>query len=188
MEYNINSSFNSHISLIEELKKNSQSFIEESSKLIINTILSKNNIFWCGNGGSASDALHLSAEFNGKFINDRIPLNSTCLNSNISVLTCISNDYDFADVFSRQLEANAQKNDLLISFTTSGNSMNIVKALKCANKKEINSISFLGKDGGLVKGFSTFEYIVKSNITARIQEAHILLGHIICEIVDKKFI
>ena len=131
--------------------------------------------------------MHLSAEFNGKFINDRIPLNSTCLNSNISVLTCISNDYDFADVFSRQLEANAQKNDLLISFTTSGNSMNIVKALECANKRD-KLYFFLGKDGGLVKGFSTFEYIVKSNITARIQEAHILLGHIICEIVDQKFI
>lgn len=188
MEDNINNSFKSHITLIDEIKKNSHLFIQKSSKLIIDTINSKNNIFWCGNGGSASDAMHLSAEFNGKFINDRHPLNSTCLNSNISVLTCISNDYDFSDVFSRQLEANGQNNDLLISFTTSGNSSNIFNAVKCANKKNINSISFLGKDGGLVSGYSTIEYIVKSNTTARIQEAHILLGHIICEIVDKQFI
>ena len=189
MEYNINSSFNSHISLIEELKKNSQSFIEESSKLIINTILSKNNIFWCGNGGSASQANHLSAELIGGMYKNKInPFNSICLNVDTAFLTAWSNDDSFENIFSRQLQANGKKGDTLVGLSTSGNSNNINNAAAYAKTSGIKVISLTGNDGGKLKRISDININVASSSTQRIQEMHILIGHIICDLIEKNHI
>ena len=172
------------ISKIEDNK------IEAIAKMLSKLRSNKGRLFIMGVGGSSANASHAVNDFR-KLCN----IETYCLTDNISELTARTNDDGWDSTFEGYLKnCNLKPKDVLMTFSVGGGnvkkkiSMNIVKALKCANKKEINSISFLGKDGGLVKGFSTFEYIVKSNITARIQEAHILLGHIICEIVDKKFI
>ncbi len=149
--------------------------------------LSKNKkIMWCGNGGSATDAMHLSGELVGRFNKDRKSLKSICLSSDTSNLTCISNDYGYEKVFSRQIEGLGDKGDVLICLSTSGKSKNILSALKVAKNLEIFTISFLGKNGGDSKGLSDLEIIIPSNTTARIQEMHLFIGHIICDLIEEK--
>jgi D-sedoheptulose 7-phosphate isomerase len=143
-------------------------------------------IFICGNGGSASDAQHLAAEFIGRFTIDRKPLPAICLNTDTSAITCISNDYSFDEVFSRQLQGLASSNDVLIVFSTSGNSVNILKVCIKARELKIPCIGFLGKGGGKVKNYCDYPMIVPSNSTARIQEAHIFLAHYLCGEIEKR--
>ena len=151
-----------------------------------NCIKNKGTVFWCGNGGSASDSLHLSAELIGRLNKNRRPLASISLSGNPSTLTCISNDFGYNKVFSRQVEALGKKNDVLVAISTSGNSLNILDAIKMAKKKKMKIISLLGKSGGKSKGLSNINIIIPSNSTARIQEMHILIGHIICDLTEKK--
>jgi len=168
-------------------------FSEEDSEkfdkivqVVYSTLDSKKCVFWCGNGGSAAESLHLAAEFVGRFKNDRSPLPSISLNSDISVLTAISNDYGFEKVFARQLEALGEKGDTLILLTTSGDSPNIIEAIKMADALRVNTIAFLGKSGGKALNLVSDSIIIDSFDTARIQEMHLLLGHTICEYVDIK--
>lgn len=164
--------------------------VNRAINLISKTLKKKNKILICGNGGSAADAQHLSAEFLVRLrphINRRpYPVISLALDT--STITACANDYDFKYLFSRNLEALAKKGDLLICITTSGNSKNIIEALKMAKKLKINTLSFLGKDGGLAKKYSKNNIIIDSKNTARIQEMHIFLGHFIFESVENTLI
>ena len=163
--------------------KKCQTFAEK-----IYQCLSKDHkLIWCGNGGSATDCMHLSGEFIGRYKFDRKSLASISLSSDISVLTCVANDYSYEDVFSRQISSLGKKGDLLICLSTSGDSENIVKAINEAHKKGIEVICFLGKKGGKASKLVKERIIVESNSTARIQEIHLMIGHIIVELVENMF-
>ena len=156
-----------------------------ASYLVVETLRAGNKLLVCGNGGSAADAAHMTTEFVCRFDGDRRPYPAMCLSSHGGDLTAIGNDYAFVDIFARQVEAFAQPGDLLIVFSTSGNSENVVRALQAASKNHIESIAFLGRDGGRCAGLATIELIVRSDNTARIQEAQKLLLHTICEMAEE---
>ena len=182
----IGNHFYEHQSILTETENKLSQQINYIAKEVSETILNDGTIFFCGNGGSASDSQHLAAEFIGRFKNERKPLRAISLTSDTSVLTCISNDFGFDNIFSRQIEALGKKNDLLIAISTSGKSRNVEKALKQAKKNGLKSIAFLGKDGGIAKTIADISLIIPSYSTARIQEMHIFVGHIICDLVEKE--
>lgn len=152
--------------------------------IISDALLSGNKLMACGNGGSAADASHLTTEFVCRFNQDRRPYPAISLASQGGDLTAIGNDYEFNEVFSRQVEAFGKPGDILIAFTTSGRSPNVRRALVVARDLKIKSIAFLGKDGGTCAGLADIELLVTSGITARIQEGHQFLFHTICEMVE----
>ena len=186
MEKSVELNFREHKNVLTYTFSKLEKNIINASDLICRALTKKNLILWCGNGGSASDSMHLSAEFIGRFNKKRKSLNSISLASNSPALTCISNDFGYKNVFSRQIEGLGKKNDVLIVFSTSGNSENILMALKKAKKQKMKTIAFLGKKGGRCKGLSDIDLIVPSQSTARIQEMHILIGHTLCDLVEKK--
>ena len=161
--------------------------IEEASKIVIDTLKSGNKVLLCGNGGSASDAQHISAELTGRYKTERKALSAIALNTDSSAMTAISNDYGYDRVFDRQVEALARDGDLLIAISTSGNSMNILSALAVAKLLGCRTIGLSGKDGGDMNRLSHLNLVVPSDDTPRIQEMHILIGHIICQAVDDAF-
>jgi D-sedoheptulose 7-phosphate isomerase len=142
-------------------------------------------VMFCGNGGSAADAQHLAAEFTGRFIQDRPPLAAMALSTDTSALTCISNDYSFADVFERQLRALGKRGDALVAISTSGNSLNVLKAAQTAREMGVAVVGLLGRDGGALKALCDVALVVPSASTARIQEMHILIGHTLCGAVEQ---
>ena len=158
--------------------------VEQAVSFCFETIANGNTIFFCGNGGSAADAQHIAAELTGKFKNDRKPLKGIVLGSNFSSLTAIGNDYSFDDVFSRELNGLGKKGDLLIAYSTSGNSKNIIKALEVSKKLNINSILMVGKNGNQAASFADIVISIPSGVTARIQEAHITIGHALMEYLE----
>jgi D-sedoheptulose 7-phosphate isomerase len=143
-------------------------------------------IIFCGNGGSAADCQHLAAEFVGRFINDRPALPAIALTTDSSILTAVGNDYGFDQIFSRQLEALANKDDVLITISTSGNSRNIINALATGKNLKCFNILMSGREGGDAKKIADLSLIVKSDVTAHIQESHIFLGHLLCKCVEQK--
>ena len=157
--------------------------IEEIINNIKEVLLKGNKVIFAGNGGSFADSIHLTAEFVSKFNFDRKPLSAIALGANNSIITSIGNDYSFEDIFSRELDALAREGDLLIAISTSGNSKNIIKVIQKAQAKGITVYCLTGEKGGVVAKICTC-LRVPSNTTARIQEAHITNGHIICEIVE----
>ena len=180
-------SINNHFNLKKMMNKYSDK-IQEVSQIISDSVLDGGCIYWCGNGGSAADAQHLAAELVGRFEKERRPIKSISLNTDTSVLTALSNDYSYENVFSRQLEALASTGDILVVFSTSGNSKNIIKVLKQSKAMGITSVAILGNKGGRAKKFSDFDLSLPLKDTARIQEMHILIGHIISSIVEKNCI
>lgn len=149
--------------------------------------LSSNHRIWlCGNGGSAADAQHIAAELSGRFYIDRIALPVEALHVNSSYLTAVANDYGFDDVYSRMVEGIGQEGDILMALSTSGNSKNIINAIHAAKNKNMKAIGLTGQSGGKMKDICDILIHVPSDITPRIQEAHILIGHIICEIVEER--
>lgn len=161
--------------------------ILQGSAILIQTLQAGGKVLTCGNGGSAADALHLAEELVGKFLKPRRSLPAICLAADPTLLTCIANDFGFDHLFSRQIEGLGKTEDVLVVFSTSGNSTNIQGALEAARAKGMKSIALLGKDGGKVRGLATLEIIVPSNTTARIQEAHTLVLHMWLESVEKQF-
>ena len=145
-----------------------------------------NKIMIFGNGGSAADAQHLAAEFVNRFMIERPPLAAMALSTDTSVITSIGNDYDYAEIFSKQIRALGQEGDVAWGISTSGNSPNVVKALETAKKMGLVCIGLTGKDGGAIAGIVDHSLKVSSNSTPRIQETHITVGHVICEMVDFK--
>lgn len=164
----------------KDLLKTVDNIIEE----IVKAFKNKRQVLLCGNGGSAADAQHIAAEFTGRFYVDRIPLNAEALHCNTSYLTAVANDYSFDDIYSRLVKAKGAKGDILIGISTSGNSKNIINALETANELEMITIGMTGKAGGIIKDKCKYLLNIPSDNTPRIQEAHILIGHIICEIAE----
>jgi D-sedoheptulose 7-phosphate isomerase len=158
--------------------------INEASELIAKAFATGNKLMLCGNGGSAADSQHIAAEMTGRFIKDRKPLPAIALTTDTSVLTCIANDYSFEDVFARQIAALGRADDVLIAISTSGNSGNVIKAMHVAKELDIKLIALSGRDGGEMKAIADLSIIVPSRTTARIQEAHIFIGHVICGSVE----
>ena len=141
---------------------------------------------FCGNGGSAADAQHLAAEFSGRFYKNRRALPSDALHCNSSYLTAVANDYSYDEIYARLVDGTMVKGDVLIGLSTSGNSANIVKAFEVAQAKGISTIGFTGATGGAMKALSNHLINIPSTITPRIQESHILVGHIMCELVEQQ--
>jgi D-sedoheptulose 7-phosphate isomerase len=191
MKQNINSAlldivFSEHADVLKKTQEQISKNIQISADMIANSLKSSGTIFWCGNGGSAADSQHIAAEFVGRFKKDRRPLRSIALTTDTSVLTCVANDYSYEEIFSRQLNALGRDGDVLVAITTSGQSENIKQALIQARKMGIKTIGLLGKNGGICKDYSDVSLIVPSDTTARIQEAHILIEHLLCELVEQK--
>lgn len=160
--------------------------IQEASDAITAALRNGNKIFFCGNGGSAADAQHLTAEFTGRFLKERTPLAAICLNTNVSSLTAIGNDYGYDDVFLRPMIALAKKGDVLVGISTSGNSKNILKTFEYARQNGVLTIALTGKTGGEMKELADILLNVPSGATPRVQEAHITIGHAICELVEEE--
>ncbi len=160
--------------------------IEEVGAAAAASLRSGGKIIFAGNGGSFADSIHLSAEFVARFQIERQPLASIALGANSSTLTAVSNDYSFDDIFSRELSALGNDNDLFIGISTSGNSENVIRAIHKAKEIGLKNYCLTGKSGGLLAGLADC-LCVPSNITARVQESHILIGHIICELVEEGY-
>ncbi len=160
--------------------------IVQSIDVIESAFKQHNKVWFCGNGGSAADAQHLAAEFSGRFYKNRKALPAEALHCNSSYLTAVANDYSFDVVYSRLIEGIGKAGDVLIAISTSGNSANIINAIESANKMDITTIGFTGETGGKMKEISNILINVPSTTTPRIQESHILIGHIICEIVEAR--
>ncbi|HSV89181.1 MAG TPA: SIS domain-containing protein [Bacteroidales bacterium] len=153
--------------------------------ILVMAYRNENKVLFCGNGGSAADAQHLAAELSGRYYFDRQPLNAEALHVNTSFLTAVSNDYSFEKAYERLVFAWGKKDDVLMAFSTSGNSPNIVNALQAAKKLGMHTVGFTGKEGGTINPLCDLLFKVPSTDTPRIQEVHIMLGHIICENVEK---
>jgi D-sedoheptulose 7-phosphate isomerase len=154
---------------------------------IVNAFKGGNRVYFAGNGGSAADAQHLAAEFSGRFYTDRLALPAEALHCNTSYLTAVANDYSFDEVYARLIHGIAHPGDVLVGLSTSGNSGNIIKAFEAARQKKVITIGFTGETGGKLKPLCDFLFNIPSTDTPRIQEAHILLGHIVCELVERDF-
>ena len=179
----INNSLKHHSDVLQLIDK---STIVNSANIIQHAINQGKTIFWCGNGGSASQANHLSAELIGGMYQKKInPFKSICLNVDTAFITAWSNDDSFDNIFVRQLEALSTSGDILIGLSTSGNSSNVVKAAQFAHSNKIKVISLTGNDGGSLKKHSDININIPTNSTQRIQEIHILIGHILCDIVEQ---
>lgn len=158
--------------------------IEQTGQLIIERLRQGTTVFACGNGGSATDSMHLCEELVGRYRGNRRPLPAVSLNTDSSVLTCIGNDYGFDAIFSRQIEALGKKDDILVGFSTSGNSENIALAFEAAKKNGVTTILLSGKDGGKIKALADYSIIIPSDNTARIQELHTFILHAWLELVE----
>jgi D-sedoheptulose 7-phosphate isomerase len=160
--------------------------LKRAAKLVLQSLTSGHKLLVCGNGGSASDATHLATEFLCRFREDRRPYPAISLTTNGEFMTAVCNDYHADEIFARQVWGLGERGDVLIAFTSSGKSRNVLRALEEANRKKVKSICFLGRDGGFTKGVATLDLVVPGTSTARIQEGHKLLFHVLCETVDLK--
>src|SRR5215469_17863143 len=160
--------------------------LQKAAQLVAQCLISGRKLLICGNGGSASDSTHLATEFLCRFRDDRRPYPAISLPANGEYMTAVCNDYSADEIFARQIWGLGEKGDVLIAFTTSGKSKNVLRALEEAKRKGLQSICFLGRDGGFTKGVATIDLLVPGNATVRIQEGHKLLMHVLCEIVEKK--
>ncbi len=158
--------------------------IETVAGTCMDALKKGNQVLFCGNGGSAADAQHLAAEFSGRYYFDRPPLNAEALHVNTSYLTAVANDYSFDEVYARLVKAKGRKGDVLFALTTSGNSENVIRAMVQARELEMTVVALTGKGGGKARELAHHLFDVSSKDTPRIQEAHILIGHIICELIE----
>lgn len=173
-----------HLELFANLKS-LDAAVAVAAEIATFSLSEGHKLMFCGNGGSAADSQHLAAELTGRFIIDRKPLAALSLSTDTSALTCISNDYTFADVFERQVRGLGQMGDCLIGISTSGNSENVIRAVGAAREMGIRTIGLLGRDGGSLRSMCDVSIIVPSTSTARIQEAHIMIGHTLCGNIEQ---
>ena len=166
----------------DNLKANIQQIVAES----VTAFQSDKKMLFCGNGGSASDAQHIAAELSGKFYADRPPLYAEALHVNPSFMTAVANDYGYEATFSRMVEAAGKKGDILVGISTSGNSPNVVKAIQKAKELGMKTVGFTGKNGGAMRDICDIMICIPSKDTPRVQEAHILVGHIICQLIEQE--
>jgi D-sedoheptulose 7-phosphate isomerase len=161
--------------------------IEEVVVIMVDALKKGNRLYFCGNGGSAADAQHLAAEFSGRFYLNRKALPAEALHCNTSYLTAVANDYSFDIIYARLVQGIANEGDILVGLSTSGNSPNIVKAFEVAKEMGVVTVGFTGMAGGVLKNLSDYLFNVPGTDTPRIQECHILIGHIICQLVEERF-
>jgi D-sedoheptulose 7-phosphate isomerase len=161
--------------------------VDEVASLMVKALKQGNRIYFCGNGGSAADAQHLAAEFSGRFYVDRDALPAEALHCNTSYITAVGNDYGYDLVYARLIKGIGTKGDFLVGLSTSGNSINIIKAFEVAREKGIITVGFTGESGGKMKGLCDYLLNVPSSDTPRIQESHIMLGHIVCQLVEEQY-
>ena len=161
--------------------------VDEVASLMVKALKQGNRIYFCGNGGSAADAQHLAAEFSGRFYVDRDALPAEALHCNTSYITAVGNDYGYDLVYARLIKGIGTKGDFLVGLSTSGNSINIIKAFEVAREKGIITVGFTGESGGQMKGLCDYLLNVPSSDTPRIQESHIMLGHIVCQLVEEQY-
>jgi D-sedoheptulose 7-phosphate isomerase len=174
-----------HTALVERVSTQLTPKILEISKVFCDAFARGNRLYTFGNGGSACDAMHLAEELLGRFHRDRRPLPATALCADGPALTCIANDFGYADIFSRQIQALAQPGDVCIGLSTSGNSENVLRGLRAAKDKSAITVALLGKDGGKAAALTDHALIVPADVTSHIQEMHILIIHIWCDIIDR---
>jgi len=174
-----------HMALCQQLGTLDTS-VSQAIQACVQSLQKGGKLMLCGNGGSAADSQHLAAEFTGRFSKDRPPIAAVALSTDTSALTCIGNDYSFNDIFARQVQALGKAGDCLIAISTSGNSGNVLAAVAAAKSLGISTIGLLGRDGGKLKAQCDVSIVVPSQVTARIQEAHILIGHSLCGAVELK--
>ena len=158
--------------------------IEKSVDVVVHAFRNNHRVLFCGNGGSAADAQHLAAEFSGRFYYDRPPLDAEALHVNTSYITAVGNDYSFDEVYARLIKAKSAKGDVLVALSTSGNSPNILKAIEAAKERGMFTIGLTGESGGKMNGMCDIILKVPSTDTPRVQESHITIGHIICELTE----
>ena len=169
---------------------NDESLINTLLKItseIVQAFKNGNRVYLCGNGGSAADAQHLAAEFSGRFYLDRDALPAEALHCNTSYLTAVGNDYGYDEIYARLIKGTGNKGDVLIGLSTSGNSVNIIKAFEVAKEKGVITMGFTGETGGKMKSLSDYLICVPSKDTPRIQESHIMVGHIICQLAEEQY-
>lgn len=179
------STINEHMEVFRHLH-GLQPSVEAVRDLLVAVLRGGGKVVFCGNGGSAADSHHLAAEFVGRFVEDRRPLAALSLATDVSALTSIGNDYGFDEIFERQVIALGKRGDVLVCISTSGNSPNVVKAARAAKAIGMATVGLLGRNGGALAGEVDLSLIVPANNTARIQEAHIFLGHCLCAMVEKE--
>ena len=179
----------SSIRVKQQILQNAEllSTVEAVVEKIISSFRNNGRIYFCGNGGSAADAQHLAAEFSGRFYTDRRALPAEALHCNTSYLTAVANDYSYDVVYARLIEGIANRGDVLIGLSTSGNSGNILKAFEVARDKGVITVGFTGLSGGSMKSLSDYLINIPATDTPRIQESHIMIGHIICQLVEEKY-
>jgi len=183
----IQEEFSSHLETINNVIGSMEKDIERASTIIVDALKNGNKILLCGNGGSAADAQHIAAELTGRYKTQRRGLPGIALTTDTSAITAIGNDYGYERVFDRQVESLANSGDVIIGISTSGNSENVISALKLAQKMACKTIGLTGRDGGAMNEVCDINMIVPSDNTPRIQEMHILFGHTICQIIDNNF-
>ena len=185
MRENIKNQILDSAKIKNEMVKNGVESIEKAAELLIGSINAGGKILWCGNGGSAADAQHLATELMGGMSDhDRMPIPSIALTTDSSFITAWSNDTDFDSIFSRQVQGLGEEGDVLIGISTSGNSENVINALKQAKYKNLKTIAFTGKTGGSLDGIADITIKVPSDNTQRIQESHIMIGQILCSLIE----
>jgi phosphoheptose isomerase len=162
--------------------------IERAGEVMAASLRGGGKLLFCGNGGSAADAQHLAAEFLGHFVRERTPISALALSTDSSTLTAIGNDYGFEHVFARQIRALGRPGDVLVAISTSGRSPNVLRAAEAAREMGLRTIALSGRDGGSLAGLAEIAIVIPSESTARIQECHITIGHILCEYVDEELI
>jgi D-sedoheptulose 7-phosphate isomerase len=172
-----------HLAVVRTMQ-NQQEVLESIARAMTATLQAGGKILWCGNGGSAADAQHLAAELVGRFRRERRAMPSLALTTDSSILTSVANDYGYEAVFSRQVEALGRRGDLLVGISTSGNSPNVIAALAAARAQAMTTVGFTGSGGGRMARLADHLFTVESNDTARIQEAHILAGHMLCDWIE----
>ncbi len=185
MKEKILKAFEESISVKEKFVKDNIDAIVEVSKVIADTFNDGKKLILFGNGGSATDASHIAAEFVNRFKKERPSLPAIALNTDMAIITAIANDYDYSDIFAKQLKAIGSEGDIVIAISTSGSAANVLKAMDVAKKKKIKSIAFTGAKGEKFASKATYAFIVPSDNTPRIQETHITLGHVLCQMVEE---
>lgn len=184
MEKLIKKRIDEHISLATQIYQNHSSQLVQAANIMAYSLKTGRKILFCGNGGSAADAQHLAAEFVGRFVLERQGMPAIALTTDTSIMTAVGNDYGFEQIFARQVQALGQSEDVLVAFSTSGNSPNVLAAIQIARSKGMSCIGFTGYSGGKMAQECDVCIAVDSKVTARTQEMHILMGHILCEILD----
>lgn len=184
----IRSNLEEHIQVLQGISDSQINLLEKIYSQVRTALIGGSTVFLCGNGGSAADSQHIAAELVGRFKVNRKPFSAVALTTDTSILTAIGNDFGYSEVFSRQVEAHGKPGDMLLAFSTSGNSENIVKAVQTAKKLGLVTVGFSGGAPSLLEKEATMTVSIPSTDTARIQECHILLGHIMCAFVEQPFL